>query len=110
MSTCFFSVVITMSVQVIPSAVVQRIIVKFLTNENVKPTEILMRLRAQFGDEMLTRTQVCDLNNHLKKAEVVLKTCEDYTFCLESYDQRLLGPSRHLTHKVSDITTNHQRS
>jgi len=36
------------------------IIVKFLTNENVKPAEILTRLRAQLGDEMLFRTQVYD--------------------------------------------------
>jgi len=41
--------VITMSEQIVlPSAVAQRIIVKFLTNENVKPAEILKRLRAQF--------------------------------------------------------------
>jgi hypothetical protein len=37
MSTCFLSVVITMSEQVVPSAV------KILTKVNVKPTEILVR-------------------------------------------------------------------
>jgi hypothetical protein len=61
---CFFtyllSAVITMSEQVVPSAVAQCIIVTFLTNENVKPAEILMRLRAQFGDETLSRTQMYD--------------------------------------------------
>jgi hypothetical protein len=36
--------------QVVPSAVAQCIIVKFLTNENVKPAEILIKLREQFGD------------------------------------------------------------
>jgi hypothetical protein len=50
-----------MSQQVFPSAVAQRI-VKFITNENVKPTEILMRPRAQFGNEKLPRTQVYDWN------------------------------------------------
>jgi len=35
-----------MSEQVVLSAVAQRIIVKFLTKENVKLTEILMRLRS----------------------------------------------------------------
>jgi glucan biosynthesis protein len=55
---CFLSLVITMSEQVVPSAVAQRIMVKFVTNENVKPAEILMRLRAQFGDETLSRTLV----------------------------------------------------
>jgi hypothetical protein len=49
-----------MSEQVVPSAVAQRIIVTFLTNENVKPADILKRLRAQFGDETLSRTQVYD--------------------------------------------------
>jgi hypothetical protein len=44
----------------VPSAVAQRIVVTFLTNENVKPAKILMRLRAQFGDETLSRTRVYD--------------------------------------------------
>jgi len=35
-----------MSEQVVPSAVNQPIIFKFLTNENVKPAEILTRLTA----------------------------------------------------------------
>jgi hypothetical protein len=42
-----------MKEQVVPLAVAQCIIVKFLTNKSMKPTEILMRLRAQFGDETL---------------------------------------------------------
>jgi hypothetical protein len=41
-----------------PSAVAKRINVKFLTNENVKPAEILMRLRTQFDYEAFSRTQV----------------------------------------------------
>jgi hypothetical protein len=48
------------SEQVVPSAVAQRIIVKFLTNKNVKPAEIVNRLRAQFGSETLSRTQLYD--------------------------------------------------
>jgi len=58
MSLCFVSVVITMSEHVIPSAVAQGFIVKLLTNENAKLAEILIRLRAEFGDENLTRNQV----------------------------------------------------
>jgi len=54
------SVVITMSEQVVPLVVVQHIIVKLLTTENVKPAEILMRLKAQFSNETLLRTQVHD--------------------------------------------------
>jgi len=48
---------------VVPSTVVQCIIVKLLTNKNVIPAEILMmRFRAQFGDETLSRTQLYDWN------------------------------------------------
>jgi hypothetical protein len=77
-----------MSEQVAPSAVAQHTTTttttttttKFLTNENVKPAGILKRLRAQFGDETLTRIQVYDWGKSFK-AEQRLKTCEDYTFC-----------------------------
>jgi hypothetical protein len=37
---------------------VQHITVKFLTNENMKPAEILMRLKPQFSDEIISRAQV----------------------------------------------------
>jgi hypothetical protein len=58
-----------MSEQVVASAVVQHIIVKLLTNENVKPAEILMRCKAQFVDKMLSKTQVYMTGvSHLKKA------------------------------------------
>jgi len=52
---------------VLPSAVAQSIVVKFLTNENVKPAEILTRLRAQLGDETLSRTQVYDWSKSFKE-------------------------------------------
>jgi transposase len=41
-----------LSEQEVATAIAQRIIVKFLTNEGVKPSEILTRLHAQFGDMM----------------------------------------------------------
>jgi hypothetical protein len=56
-----------MSAQVLPSAVAQSIVVKFLTNENVKPAEVLTRLRAQFSDETLSRTQVYDGSKSFKE-------------------------------------------
>jgi hypothetical protein len=59
-STCCMSAVITMSEQVIPLAVAHRIIVKFITKENVKPAEILIRLRVKFGNEIISRTRVYD--------------------------------------------------
>jgi hypothetical protein len=76
-----------MSEQVVPSAVGQRINVKFLTNENVKTAEILKRLRAQLGDETPSRMQAYNWISNLKKAEKGLKAYEDYTFCRENYDQ-----------------------
>jgi hypothetical protein len=51
---------------VIPSAVVQRIIFKFITKENETPAEVLIRLRAQFDDERLSRTQVYDWSKAFK--------------------------------------------
>ena len=47
-----------MSDREVPSAIAQRIIIRFLTAEDVKPAEILFRLRAQFREECLSRTQV----------------------------------------------------
>jgi hypothetical protein len=44
----------------VPLAVAQRIIVKFITNENVKPAEIRMRLIARYGDETLSSTHAYD--------------------------------------------------
>jgi hypothetical protein len=52
--------------QVVPLAVAQRFIVKFLTNENVKLAEILTRFRAQFADETLSRTQFYDWSKLFK--------------------------------------------
>jgi hypothetical protein len=45
--------------------------------------------------------------SHSQKAGQRLKTCEDCTFCMESDDQRYLGPSRYFSHRFSDRTTNH---
>lgn len=45
-----------MSKQKIPSAVAQIVIIKFSTNENVKPVEIWHRLNVQFGNDTLLRS------------------------------------------------------
>jgi len=62
---------------VVPSAVVQCVIVKFLTNDNMKPY-ILMRLRAHSsvmksfqGPRRMTG------GSHVRKAEESFKTCGD---------------------------------
>jgi len=55
-----------MSEREVPPAIAQRVIVNFLTNEGVKPSEILTRLRAQFGDMTLSSTQVYDWASKFK--------------------------------------------
>jgi hypothetical protein len=45
-----------MSEQVFPSAVSQHIFAKLLTNKKVETTEVVMRVRAQFNEEILIRT------------------------------------------------------
>ena len=42
----------------VPITVAQRVVIKFLTNENGGPNEIWRRLRAQYGDSTLSKTQV----------------------------------------------------
>lgn len=47
-----------MSEQEVPPSIAQRIVIKFLAAEGVKPAEILRRLSAQFGEETLSRARV----------------------------------------------------
>jgi len=54
---------------VVLSAVVQRLVVKFPANENEKSAEILKRLRAQFDDETLSRTQMYDWSKSFKEGQ-----------------------------------------
>jgi hypothetical protein len=37
--------------------VAQRIIIKFLVNEDAKPSDILQRLKAHYGESALSKTQ-----------------------------------------------------
>jgi carbonic anhydrase len=76
-----------MNEQAVPLVVAQHATVKFLINENVKLAVILIRLRAQFSDEMLSRTHVHDYSKSFKEGQT-------------------LGLSRHLIHHVSDRTIN----
>ncbi|XP_011859225.1 PREDICTED: putative uncharacterized protein FLJ37770, partial [Vollenhovia emeryi] len=47
-----------MSERQVPTAVAQRIVIRFLVWEGVKNTEILWRLRNQFGSECLSKSAV----------------------------------------------------
>jgi hypothetical protein len=47
-----------MTEQEVHSSVAQRIIIKFLSNEGVKSSEIFTRLKAQFGDTTLSQNRV----------------------------------------------------
>ena len=55
-----------MSEQEVPSSVAQSIIKKFLTYEEVKPSEILTCLKAQFGDATLSHNRVFTWARHFK--------------------------------------------
>jgi len=63
-----------MSEQVVPSAVAQHIIVKFLTKENMKPAETLT---IQWWNAVQNPCAWLELSCW-KKAEQRLKTCKDY--------------------------------
>jgi hypothetical protein len=45
---------------VVPSAVVQCIMVRFVTNENVKPAEIITRLRAHISVKKISQGSILD--------------------------------------------------
>ena len=47
-----------MSERDVPITIAQRVVIKFQTNENVGPNEIWRRLRAQYGESTLSKTQV----------------------------------------------------
>ena len=47
-----------MSEREVPITIAQRVVIKFLTKENVGPNEIWRRLRAQYGESTLSKTQV----------------------------------------------------
>ena len=49
---------IKMSEREVPVTIVQRIVIKFLTNENDEPNEIWCRLCAQYGESTLSKTKV----------------------------------------------------
>lgn len=51
-------VLLKMSEREVHPSVAQRIIIKFLAREGVKPAEILRRLTAQFGEQTLSRARV----------------------------------------------------
>jgi hypothetical protein len=55
-----------MSVQVVPSAAEQRIIVKFLTDENM-----VVRFRVHFGDGTLSRTLVYDWSESMRRLHLL---------------------------------------
>jgi hypothetical protein len=99
-----------MSEQVVPSADAQRIVVKFLTNGNVKPTEILMTLRAQFGDEPLSKSQMYDWSKSFKERRTEVENMRRLHLMKVKLWPRFLRFSGRLIHRFYDRKTNHQRS
>jgi hypothetical protein len=75
MSTCFLSVVITVSEQVAPLAVAQSIIVTFLTNKNMKVAEILTTSEQCLVTKRSKGLRCMAGISYLKKAGQWLKRC-----------------------------------
>ena len=44
----------------------QRVVMKFLVNEGVKPADIYRRLQAQYGEETLSRSKIFEWCKHFK--------------------------------------------
>ncbi|CAK9818248.1 Protein GVQW3 [Anthophora plagiata] len=65
-----------MSEQQVHLSVAQRIIIKFLTHEGVKPIEILQRLTAQFGDQTLSRARVFAWHKKFKEGRELVENVE----------------------------------
>ncbi|XP_060822306.1 histone-lysine N-methyltransferase SETMAR-like [Bombus pascuorum] len=70
------AVVFKMSEQQVHLSVAQRIIIKFLTHEGVKPIEILQRLTAQFGDQTLSRARVFAWHKKFKEGRELVENVE----------------------------------
>lgn len=64
----------------------QPIIIRFLTNEGIRPAEILQRLQAQFGEICLQKTQVYDWNNIFVEGQVEVKNANPYLPLWNKFD------------------------
>jgi len=64
------SVVRKMSEAEVNVSVEQRIIIKFLTMEGCKPSEICSRLKRQYGERTLSNVSVCKWSSAFKKRKV----------------------------------------
>jgi hypothetical protein len=80
-----------MSEQVAPSAVTKRIILTFLTKENVKPADILMRLRAELIDEAVSRIQVYDWRKSFKESRKQVENMQRLQILQEKFWRAFLG-------------------
>jgi hypothetical protein len=88
--------VITINVQVVPSDVAQRVIVKFVTNENVTPADILLRLRAQFGDETFLRTQVYDWSKSFNEGRTEVGNMRSLQLSTGQASEEMVNSESHL--------------
>jgi hypothetical protein len=70
----------------------QRIIIRFLVNEGAKPSDILQRLQAQYGESTLSKIQVFEWCNKFKKGrktiENLARTRRPKTSTTQTNDKR----------------------
>jgi len=105
MSTCILLVVITITEKLVLSAVAQRIIVKFVTKENVKPADILIRLRAQFRDETLSRIQMYDWTKSFEEGRTEIENTRRLQLLHEKLWPALLLLPRRLIKRITEQRT-----
>jgi hypothetical protein len=86
--------------QVVPYPVAESFIFRSLTNENVKLSGILKRLRVHFGDETLPRTQVYDCIESFKEGRTEVENMRRLYLL-----QRKLWPTIFGTFKQRTINT-----
>jgi len=63
-----------MSEREVPISIAQRVVIKFLTNENVGPNEIWRRLHAQYRESTLSKTQVKFLHKEFRGGRDAMQT------------------------------------
>jgi hypothetical protein len=97
-----------MSGHVVASVVTKPIIVEFLTNEDVKPAEFLLELRAEFDYGTLPRIRVYKYSKSFKEGRTEVEN-ERRLYLLQGMLWQVFFGTLKDSHRFSDDTKKHQR-
>jgi hypothetical protein len=98
-----------MNEQGFPLAVGQHIIVKCITSENVKSTEVPTKIRSEVGDETLSWAQECDWSKSFKECRTEVENMRRLRLLQGRYSQSFFD-GEHSRCLIANSTTNHQRA